>query len=194
MKKFFLIALLALIPSLMIGAEWKLDKNHSKIHFTIQHMVIAEVMGVFREFDITIQSSKDDFSDMRVEAVIKTNSIDTHVERRDNHLRSDDFFNAEKFPEIRFSSTSVEKSGDKNYKIHGNLTLRDVTKPVTFDAVLNGIIKTEVASRAGWRATLTINRFDYGLKWNNVLETGGLVAGELVKIVVDVEITKPTES
>lgn len=174
--------------------EWKMDRAHSGITFAITHMVISEVTGSFRDFDITFSASKEDFTDGAVEAVIKVASINTENERRDGHLRSDDFFNAEQFPEIRFKSTSFEKVDEKNYKIHGDLTIRDVTKRVTFDAVLNGKLRLGKTERTGWRATLVIDRFEYGLKWDRTIETGGLVAGREVRITVNVEFTRQAVS
>lgn len=158
MRKFY-FALLGLLcfstPSL--AAEWKMDKAHSNVQFAINHLVISEVTGRFGDFDIKVNSFRDDFTDMTVEAIIKVNSINTEVEKRDNHLKSDDFFNGEKFPEIRFRSTSVEKVSDNNYKIHGNLTIRDFTKPVTLDAVHNGTLKSAQglgqAGRQRWPST-----------------------------------------
>ena len=164
--------------------EWKLDRNHSAVSFTIKHMVISEVTGRFDDFDIKLVSSKDDFSDAMLDGTIKVESIDTGNPNRDRHLKTDDFFNAEKFPEIRFKSTSVEKVDEKNYKITGDLTIRDVTKKVTWDAVLNGTLKSARGTRAAWKATLPINRFDYGLKWDRVTEAGGLVAGDVVTITI----------
>jgi polyisoprenoid-binding protein YceI len=179
-----------LFRSTISASEWKLDKSHSKILFTVQHLVISEVTGYFRDFDIKVQSTNPDFSDMIVEAVIQVNSLTTDHERRDNHLKSDDFFNVEKFPKIIFTSTKVESGGDNVFRIHGNLTIRDVTKAVVFDAVHAGTIKTSQGERAGWKATLTINRFDFGLKWNRAIETGALVAGEDVNITVNLEVIR----
>jgi polyisoprenoid-binding protein YceI len=172
-------------------AGWRLDKAHSKIVFTIKHMVISEVLGYFKDFDIAFNSSKDDFSDGQVEAVIKVASINTDNERRDNDLKSDNFFSAEKYPEIKFKSTKFEKTGDNTYKIHGDLTIRDATKPVVFDAVHNGTLKTSRGLMSAWKATLSINRFDYGIQSNSMLETGGLVVGENVNITVTLELRKP---
>lgn len=174
--------------------EWKLDRSHSNITFGISYMVIAQVVGSFKDFEIRAQASKEDFSDLEIEAIAKTASINTENERRDNHLRSDDFFNAERFPEIRFTSNSIEMVGEKSYKIRGELTIRDVTREVSFDAVLNGAIRTGKSFRAGWQATLTINRFDFGLKWDRAIETGGLVAGKDVKITINVALIKEIAS
>lgn len=185
-----LFAAFSFLTALAQSASWTMDKAHSSVTFTVSHMVISEVTGKFKDFDITLTSSKSDFTDASVEGTIRVNSIDTGVERRDNHLTSDDFFNAEKFPEIKFKSSSVEKIDDRHYKIHGKLTIRDVSKDVTFDAVLNGTITGKQGVRSGWKATMSINRFDYGLKWNRTLDTGGLVAGDTINITLNLEFTK----
>lgn len=198
MKRTFATLLLVAVATLNLIAQapdaqatgWKLDKAHSKIVFTVKHMVISEVQGYFKDFDITINSSKDDFSDGQVEAVIKAASINTESEGRDKDLRSDNFFNVEQFPEIRFKSTKFEKSGDNIYKIYGDLAIRDTTKQVVFDVVHNGTLKTSRGLMSAWKATLSINRFDYGLKWNRMIETGGLVVGELVNITVTLELRR----
>jgi polyisoprenoid-binding protein YceI len=171
-------------------SEWRLDKAHSSITFTVQHMVISSVTGSFKDFAITLKSAKNDFSDATVQSTIKVASLSTDNDRRDNHLRSDDFFNAEKYPEINFKSTSFEKLSDTKYKITGDLTIRDVTKNVTFDAVLNGTLKTDRGMLSAWKATTTINRFDYNLKWNKTIETGGLIVGQDVIITLNLELMK----
>lgn len=170
---------------------WKVDNSHTAINFSIPHMVISEVTGNFKDFTINVTSSKPDFTDLTVDASIKVASINTDNTQRDTHLKSDDFFNAEKYPNITFKSTAVEKTGDKNYKIIGNLTIRDITKKVTFDAVYNGTVKSPWGQTvAVWKATTVINRFDYNLKWNKTIETGGLVAGDQVTINMNIELTR----
>ena len=171
-------------------SDWKLDKVHSSITFTVNHMVISQVTGSFKDFTVALKSAKEDFSDAQVQSTIKVSSLSTDNTMRDGHLKSDDFFNAEKFPEINFKSTSFEKLGDKKYKITGDLTIRDVTKNVTFDAVLNGTMKTERGMLSAWKATTTINRFDYNLKWSKTLETGGLIVGQDVTITLNLELNK----
>jgi polyisoprenoid-binding protein YceI len=171
-------------------SDWKLDKVHSSITFTVKHMVISSVTGSFKDFAITMKSAKDDFSDATVQSTIKVGSLSTDNNNRDTHLKSDDFFNAEKYPEINFKSTSFEKLGDSKYKITGDLTIRDVTKNVTFDAVLNGTLKTDHGVLSAWKATTTINRFDYNLKWSKTLETGGLIVGQDVIITLNLELNK----
>ena len=170
--------------------QWRLDKAHSSISFSVSHMVISEVKGSFRDFDIAITSSREDFTDASINASINVASVSTNNERRDGHLKTDDFFNAEKYPQIKFTSTSFEKVDGKNYKIHGMLTIRDVTKEVTFDAVYEGSLHTAQGSLVAWKATTSINRFDYGLKWNRTIETGGLVAGENVVITLSLEFNR----
>jgi polyisoprenoid-binding protein YceI len=174
--------------------DWTLDCTHSSVSFSINYMVFSEVIGNFKDVDIRVVSTEKYFADAKIQATIKTASINTDNERRDNHLRSDDFFSAEQFPEITFTSSAIEKMDDSNYKIHGDLTIRGVTKRVTFDATHNGTLKTGNVLRAGWKAATTINRFDYGLRWNRALETGGLVAGESVRIVVDLQLTQQISS
>jgi polyisoprenoid-binding protein YceI len=170
---------------------WRVDKSHSKMMFTVRHMLVAEVPGYFKEWDMKITSSKDDWTDATVEAVAQTASINTDNERRDADLRSDNFFNSEKFPEMTFVSTAFEKVGEKKYNIKGNLTIRDVTREVVFDAELLGIINDPRAgTRVGWKATAPINRFDFGLKWNRMIETGGLVVGETVNITIMLALIK----
>jgi len=187
------VVFLAMIAVTAIAAaqtEWKMDKANSSVAFSVRHMVISEVSGNFKDFSIVLKSDKEDFSDAVVEGTIQTASINTDNDYRDKHLKSDDFFNAEKFPQIKFISTKFEKLGDKKYKITGNLTIRDVTKEVAFDAVLNGTLKTGKGFLSAWKATITINRFDYNLKWDKTVETGGLIAGQDVTITLNLELNK----
>jgi polyisoprenoid-binding protein YceI len=170
---------------------WSVDKNHSSVSFTVAHLVFSEVPGRFRDFDISVNSQRDDFSDATFSAVIKVDSIDTGNSRRDRHLRADDFFDAAHFPEIRFQSASFEKMADNSYKIVGDLTIRDSTRQVAFDAVLKGIAKGSRETTAAWKATLKINRFDYNLRWNRTTDSGGVVVGEEVTIVLVIELRKP---
>jgi polyisoprenoid-binding protein YceI len=191
-KAFLFITMLAVSSLFAQKSGWNLDKAHSSVGFSIKHMVISEVTGNFKDFDISFKSSKSDFTDASVDATIKVASINTDNEKRDSHLRTDDFFNAEKFPEIKFKSASFEKVGENKYKITGDLTIRDVTKKVTFDATYNGSIKAPWGAEIySWKATLSINRFDYGLKWNKAIEAGGLIAGDTVNITLNLELDKP---
>jgi len=169
---------------------WTLDKAHSNIIFSVRHMVISEVTGTFKDFNVSLQSVKEDFGDAEINATINVNSINTENDRRDAHLKTDDFFNAEKYPTITFKSDSVEKIGEGHFVIKGLLTIRDSTHEVSIDAVHNGTLMSKNGERAGWKATLTINRFDYGLRWNQALEAGGLIAGSDVTIVFNLEFVR----
>ncbi|MBM2841459.1 MAG: YceI family protein [Bacteroidetes bacterium] len=169
---------------------WKLDKAHSQAKFTVAHLVISEVTGFFRDFDITMVTNKDDFTDANIETIIKASSIETGNERRDNHLRGDDFFDAVKFPEIKFKSTMIEKTGESAYRITGDLTIRGVTKSVVLDTKHKGILTDVRGSlRSVFKATTTIDRFDFGVKWDRLIEGGGLVAGKDVDITLSMEFT-----
>ena len=189
MKNIFLsTALAALTTAGMAQTSWVIDKTHSNIGFTATHMVIAEVSGSFKDTDIKVSSTAEDFNGASVEFVAKVSSIDTQNEMRDGHLKSDDFFNAEKFPEIKFSGKLV-KSG-KTYNAVGKLTLRDVTKDVTFPVTYLGTIKTAKFTKAGFKLTGSINRFDYNLKWNTMTEAGGAVVGPDVDFQVNLQLVK----
>jgi polyisoprenoid-binding protein YceI len=192
MKRLLVVffAIVAVTAFVIAQSEWKFDKVHSSVTFSVRHMVISEVSGNFKDFSVVLKSEKEDFSDATVESTIQVASISTDNDYRDKHLKSDDFFNAEKFPEIKFKSTKFEKLNDNKYKITGDLTMRDVTKQVTFDVVLNGTLKTDKGLLSAWKATTMINRFDYNLKWNKTIETGGLMVGQDVAITLNLELNK----
>ena len=172
------------------GTKWTIDKVHSNVKFTVTHLVISEVEGYFKIFDGSMEHSKPDFSDARINFSVDINSINTDNENRDKHLKSDDFFNAEKFPQMKFESTSFTPLGNNKYKLAGNLTIRDVSKPVTFDVTYGGTANMGPTTKAGFKAKTTINRFDYGLKWDKATESGGLVVGKDVEIVVNAELNQ----
>nr|WP_214448126.1 YceI family protein [Flavihumibacter rivuli] len=168
--------------------KWKLDKAHSNVRFSVTHMVVSETEGTFKIWDGTVEHTKPDFSDAKVVFSVDVNSINTENENRDKHLKSDDFFNAEKFPTIKFESTSMQPLGNNKYKLNGNLTIRDVTKPVSFDVTYGGTINGQRGKKAGFKATTTINRFDYNLKWDRATETGSLVVSKEVEVTIKVEL------
>jgi len=170
-----------------VNTAWKLDRGHSSLRFTVTHMVVSESEGTFKNWNGTMEHTKEDFSDAKISFTADVNSINTDNENRDKHLKSDDFFNAEKYPEIKFVSTSFVPQGDKKYKLNGNLTIRDVTKPVTFDVTYGGTIKTPRGSKSGFKANTSINRFDYNLKWDRATEAGSLVVSKEVDIAVKIE-------
>jgi polyisoprenoid-binding protein YceI len=170
---------------------WVVDKAHSKIGFAVTHLLISEVEGYFKDFDLKVVTDREDFVDAKIEFTAKTASIFTDNEKRDAHLRSDDFFNSEKFPEMKFVSKSFKKVGKNKYKLTGDLTIRDVTKPITLDVVYNGTVKDPWGNtKAGFNVTGQLNRFDYGLKWNALTELGGAVVDKIVKLRIHVELTK----
>ena len=184
-----LLALLVFASGAAIAqTNWTIDQPHSKIGFNVQHMVVAEVEGSFKEFDAKVVTSNADFNGATVEFTAKTASIDTDNEKRDAHLKSDDFFNAEKYPEIKFKGKLV-KEGDK-YVLKGDLTLRDVTKPVVLDVKFGGTVKAWGGEKAGFKVTGKINRQDYGLKWSKTTEAGGLVVSDEVELIAKVELNK----
>jgi polyisoprenoid-binding protein YceI len=171
--------------------SWKFDHAHSQIKFTVTHLVISEVSGNFNKFDGTVKTTGDDFTDAKIEFTIETNSIDTDNEKRDAHLQSDDFFNAEKYPQIKFVSKSMKKVGDKEYKLVGDLTIRDVTKEVELDVTYGGMMDDGYGNtKAGFKVSGTIDRFDYNLKWNALLEAGGAVVGSDVEMECNIQLMK----
>jgi len=191
MKKILIIAFAFLATSGFGQTEWKIDKNHSSIRFTTTHMLISEVVGKFNDFSGTVVSSNDNFVGSIVDFTAKVASIDTDNERRDNHLKSDDFFNAEAHPDIVFKGI-IEKEGDKYYLV-GTFTMRNTTKQIKFDVKYMGRIQTSRGNKAGFKVTGVINRFDYGLKWDRTVEAGGLVVGEDITITCNLELNEVVE-
>lgn len=182
-----LIAVLILMLNAGAQTKWAVDKAHASINFTVAHMVISEVTGKFRDFDATMESSKPDFTDAKITVTIKAKSIDTGNERRDGHLRSADFFNADVDSIITFVGKKMEKVNDTDYKLYGALTMRGVTKDVVLDVKFKGKISSQVGDRIAFKAMTTINRTEWGLKWNRTIETGGLLAGENVDLHINIE-------
>lgn len=193
MKKITLLFVVIVLSVMSLTAQtaWKADKVHSRVNFSVTHMLVSEVTGTFKDFDVTLITSKEDFSDAKINAMIKIASVSTDNEGRDNHLKSDDFFNAEKFPEMKFNSTKIEKTGSNTFKITGNLTIRDITKPVVLDTKYNGqVTDPRGNTKAGFKATTTIDRFEFGTKWNKAIEAGNLVVGKNVDITLLLELNK----
>ena len=193
MYKFkILVMVLFLVSSSMFAqTAWTVDKSHSKVGFSVSHMVITDVEGYFKEYDANITTNGDDFSTGIVEFTINTNSIFTDNEKRDNHLRSDDFFNAEKYSQMIFKGKSIKKVGENKFKLVGEFTIRDVTKSIELDVKLNGIIKDGWGNiRAGFKITGEINRFDYNLRWDKTIEAGSLIVGKTVELKIDLEIMR----
>ena len=192
MKKAVFVVLLALSFTL-INAQtaWEIDRSHSNVGFSVTHLIISEVTGQFKSFDGNIEFSKDDLSDANINFSIDVASLTTDNEGRDKHLKSDDFFNAEKFPKITFVGKSIKKVDGKKYKLVGDFTMRDVTKSITLDVVYNGTVKDPWGNtKAGFKISGELNRFDYNLKWNNLMEAGGAVVSKEVAISVNLELSK----
>lgn len=192
MKKLFII--LGLMTSQFVTnaqTQWGLDAAHSKITFNVSHMMISETEGYFKTFSGQLTAPKEDFSDASIDFTIDVASINTDNEARDKHLRSDDFFNVDKFPKMVFKSTSFKKIDGNKYKLSGNLTIRDVTKPVAFEVTYNGtVVSPYKQTVAGFKFMGSINRFDYNLKWNTKMDSGSLVVGETVNIIGNIELVK----
>lgn len=183
-----IIALLLVAGMASAQTTWNLDKAHTNIQFNVTHMVVSEVNGSFTDFDGVIVSKSDDFNGAEVTFTAKTASVNTGNENRDKHLKSDDFFNAEQFPEIKFKGTIVKTGG--KYQLKGDFTMRDVTKPVVFDITYGGQIDTGRGVKAGFKFTGKLDRLEYGLKWSNKLATGELVVADEVEVAVKVELNK----
>lgn len=192
MKKLFSLAFLALISlSTFAQTKWNVDNVHSSVKFSVPHLVISEVEGAFKKFNGSIVSTKTDFTDAVVNFNIDVNSINTDNEMRDNHLKGDDFFNSEKYPAMTFKSTSFKKVSGNKYALYGNMTIRDVTKPVKFDVVYGGTAKDGYGNtKAGFKATTVIDRFDYNLKWNALTEAGGATVGKDITLDLKLEFAQ----
>ncbi len=171
--------------------KWNIDKSHSSVKFTVQHLVISEVEGSFKMFNGTVVSPTPDFTNADINFTVDVNTINTDDDKRDAHLKSDDFFNAEKYPEMRFSGTSFKKLKGNLYALEGNLTIRNTSKKVRFAVVYGGTVKDPWGNvKAGFKATGKINRKDFGLKWGALTEAGGAVVGDEVNMIINVEFAQ----
>ena len=172
-------------------STWNIDASHSIAEFAVKHMMIATAKGRFATLEGAIEIDEANPLASSVTASIDVASIDTKDEQRDAHLRSDDFFNAEKFPKITFASKRVERVDAENYRMVGDLTIRDVTKEVVLDTEFGGQVADPWGNqRAGFMATTQVNRKEFGLKWNNLLETGAVAVGDKVKITLHIEAVR----
>jgi polyisoprenoid-binding protein YceI len=182
-----ILAGLLVSGSVLAQTNWTIDKAHSNIGFTVTHAVVAETAGEFKDFEGTVASPAEDFNGADIEFTAKSASIDTENERRDSHLKSDDFFNAEKYPDIKFVGKLVKEAG--KYQLKGKFTMREVTKDVAFDVIYKGTLKTAQMTKAGFKIKGVVNRFDYGLKWDRTVEAGGgLMVGQDVEINCNIEL------
>ncbi|MGE0135947.1 MAG: YceI family protein [Dehalococcoidia bacterium] len=170
---------------------YAIDAYHSSAEFAVKHMMVATTRGRFTDLEGVIHLDEADPARSSVEAVIRTSSVDTGVEFRDNDLRSDNFFGVERYPEIRFRSTRVEPGKDDRWLVHGDLTIRDVTRSVILDTELEGRGQgMQGEDRVGFTATTAIDRREFGLNYNAVLETGSLVVSDRVRITLHIEAAR----
>jgi polyisoprenoid-binding protein YceI len=175
--------------------SWKIDPVHSEIVFKVKHLMISTVTGHFDRFDAAIETSKEDFSDAKITFSADVNSINTKNEGRDGHLKSPDFFDAAKYPALTFVSTSVKKLSDFEMEVTGNLTMRGVTKNVKLAVMYNGTVAGMGGAKvAAFEITGKVNRFDFGLQWNALTETGGVAVSNEVKFEILAEFNQVLEA
>ncbi|MDF0692517.1 YceI family protein [Aquirufa ecclesiirivi] len=175
----------------MANLTWALDPTHSEIQFKVKHLMITNVTGGFTDFNVNAESSDETFADAKINFTAKASSISTGNVQRDTHLASADFFEADKFENISFNSTGIEKSSDDEFNLLGNLTIKDVTKPVKIHVEFGGVAKDPWGNlKAGFTINTKINRTDFGLNWNAALETGGVLVSEEIKIAGEIQLVK----
>ena len=168
--------------------SWTVDPMHTQVEFSAKHMGIMTVKGQITGVQAMIDFNENDFSSSSVEARIDARTLSTHDEQRDGHLKSEDFLDVEQFPTITFKSTRIERAAHDQYTMTGDLTIREVTRPVSLEVVYSGQAKDPMGNmHAGFSAYTTINRKDWGLSWNVALETGGLLVGDQIKIALEIE-------
>lgn len=175
--------------------KWNLDPSHSQIGFKVKHLMVTNVRGAFDEYNGNIYTTGDNFNSAEIELSIYTASISTGDGRRDAHLKSPDFFDVENFKEINFRGVSLEKTNDSDYILLGDLRIKDITKRIKLDVEFNGIVKDPWGGkRAAFEITGKISRKDFGLTWNTVLETGGVMVGDEVIINCEIQLIQQPES
>ncbi|MGM0545388.1 MAG: YceI family protein [Bacteroidota bacterium] len=170
---------------------WQIDPTHSEIQFKVKHLVISTVTGSFKSFEGKIEANGDSFENAEAYFSADINSISTNNDDRDQHLKSDDFFNAEEYPELTFESKAFEKIGDDEYKVTGDMTIRDLTKEIDLDVTHGGTVGDPYGNtKAGFEITGTINRKEFGLTWDAVTEAGNVVVGDKIKLQLNVQLVK----
>lgn len=171
--------------------SWQIDYGHSSIEFSARHMMLSKVRGRFESFSGTVNGDEANPANSTVDIQIDAASLQSRDANRDGHLKSPDFLNVEQYPHITFKSTKLEVLNDTNAKLTGDLTIRDVTRPVTLDVEYNGQSKSPWGTTSvGFSATTVINRKDWNLTWNVALETGGVLVGEEITITIELELVK----
>ncbi len=177
--------------SIALKTKWGIDPTHSEIYFKVKHMMVSTVTGAFNEFKGTVTSETDDFEGADISFSANVNSIDTKNKQRDEHLKSDDFFNASQFPKLTFQSKSFTKKANGDYALVGDLTIRDNTREVTLDVEYNGTaVDPYGQTKAGFEISGKINRKEYGLKWGAITEAGGVVVSDEVRLVLNIQLVK----
>jgi len=175
----------------MATTTWSIDPLHSEVLFKVKHLVISTVTGSFKTFSGTITSEDGEFENAKIQFNIDVKSIYTNQEQRDAHLRNADFFEADKYPEIKFQSTSFKKVDDDNYKLTGDLTMKGITKSVELNAEFGGSEKDHSGNiKYGFEVTGKINRKEFGMAYNALTEAGGLALGEDIKLIANVQVVK----
>jgi polyisoprenoid-binding protein YceI len=194
MKKTLLTLLMSfsIIGNCFAADKFQIDQDHSSINFSVKHLVISNTKGNFKNFDGIINYDAKDITKSSVNAKIKADSIDTDNEKRDEHLKTPEFLDTTKYPEITFISKQIKKAkGNNNYICIGNLTMHGVTKEIALPFQITGLIKgMKGESRLGANANIILNRKDFGLNWNKAMDNGGLVIGEQVKVSLEIEAVK----
>jgi polyisoprenoid-binding protein YceI len=175
----------------MANTKWILDPTHSELRFKIRHLMISNVSGSLKNFQADVEMNEADFSSAQINLTGEMGSITTNNEQRDGHLRTSDFFEVEKYPELKFSSTKVEKIDNETFVLYGELTLKGITKPVKLNVEYNGLTKDPWGSeRSGFLVTGKINRSEWGVNFNSVLETGGVALSEEVRIDSEIQLVR----
>ncbi len=175
-------------------STWKIDKDHSEIRFKAKHLMITTVTGQFGEYDVTVENAGNDFTSADFSFVAKVSTISTGNSQRDDHLRSDDFFNADQFPNLTFKASGMKKISDSEYTVDGEMTIRDVSKTVTLNVDFAGIAKDPWGNtKAGFTFTTKVNRKDFGLKFHVVNEAGNLLVSDEIKIEGEVQLLQVVE-
>ena len=175
----------------MNKTTWALDPTHSELQFKVKHLMITTVTGSFKNFTASVETEGDDFSTAKIDFSAEVRSIDSGNEQRDTHLKSGDFFEVEKYPALSFFSTKLEKKDDENYMLHGNLTIKGISKPVAIPTEFGGIAKDPWGNiKAGFTLNGKINRKEWELTWNAPIEAGGVLVSEEVKIIAEIQVVK----
>jgi polyisoprenoid-binding protein YceI len=170
---------------------WKIDPAHSEINFKVKHLLVSTVTGRFDKFNATIDTNNEDFSDAKINFEADITSISTKNDQRDGHLKSADFFDAENYPKMTFVSKTIKKISDHELQVKGDLTIRGIKKEISLDVIYNGTVSGFGGSEvSGFEIRGKVNRFDYGLQWNALTETGGVVVSNEVKIEILAEFNK----